>query len=461
MALGDSVQYAGEYKLVECTLFSSTGVRARLDSNVIQINIYENIFASAVMINLTVTDQNNMIINMPIVGQEFVSLKIETPGVGTIDYSENKLCVHKYTSREDIANGTQIYELSLVSPEALRNNRTRVSKSYTGTNSDIVTTILQDKTLLNTSKDIHVDETSRIRRFVAPNVRPNEFISYLTRESTSKSYGNSPHYFFYENSRGFQFRCLDSLYDQPAMGVFFGGENMDIEGENKRGNLEKDFQRMMAFAMTTSNDTLLASRGGMLSSNLIKYNIFHKNYEKYTFNYFDNFEDHSRIDENPIYNQTVIDESDNTIGDFPDANIQLHPTSFNGTNDAQFYDTDTGYSYSDNHAEEWILSRRSRMTELSSGGLRVNFQTHGYCNLAVGEKVQLTMPVTGKDHGNSKIDTFYQGDFLVTQLRHSFDQSERKHIMYISATKDSIPAEFTNVAKSTEPVGGKGLIKTY
>ena len=101
------------------------------------------------------------------------------------------------------------------------------------------------------------------------------------------------------------------------------------------------------------------------------------------------------------------------------------------------------------------------MTELSSGGLRVNFQTHGYCNLAVGEKVQLTMPVTGKDHGNSKIDTFYQGDFLVTQLRHSFDQSERKHIMYISATKDSIPTEFTNVAKSTEPVGGKGLIKTY
>ena len=81
-------------------------------------------------------------------------------------------------------------------------------------------------------------------------------------------------------------------------GVFFGGENMDIEGENKRGNLEKDFQRMMAFSMTTSNDTLLASRGGMLSSNLIKYNIFHKNYEKYTFNYFDNFEDHSRIDEN-------------------------------------------------------------------------------------------------------------------------------------------------------------------
>ena len=115
------------------------------------------------MINLTVTDQNNMIMNMPIVGQEFVSLKIETPGVGTIDYSENKLCVHKYTSREDIANGTQIYELSLVSPEALRNNRTRVSKSYTGTNSDIVTTISTLTTITATSTSSTVCMLVRIQ----------------------------------------------------------------------------------------------------------------------------------------------------------------------------------------------------------------------------------------------------------------------------------------------------------
>jgi len=461
MALGDSVQYAGEYKLVECTLFSSTGIRARLDSNVIQINIYENIFSSAILVNLTVTDQNNMIMNMPIVGQELVALKIETPGVGVIDYSENRLSVHKFTSREDIANGTQIYELSLISTEALRNNRTRLSKSFTGTNSDIVTNILQDANLLNSNKDIHVDETARIRKFVAPNVRPNEFISYLTREATSKKYGNSPHYLFYENSKGFQFRCLDSLYDEPSYGIHFGGENMNIEAENKRNNIEKDFQRMMAFSFTTSNDTLLASRGGMLSSKLTRYNIFHKNYTEHTFDYFENFKDHSRIDENPIYNQTVIDESNNTIGDFSDANINLHPTSFDGTNDAQNYNSETGYSYSDNHANEWLLSRRSRMTELTSGGMRVNYQVHGYCNLCVGNKVTLTLPVTGKDHGDSKIDTFYQGDFLVTQLRHSFDQSERKHVMYVSAIKDSMPAEFTNVAKSVEPIGGKGLIKKY
>ena len=39
-----SVQYAGEYKLLECKIMSSTGAVARLDSKVISFQIYENLF---------------------------------------------------------------------------------------------------------------------------------------------------------------------------------------------------------------------------------------------------------------------------------------------------------------------------------------------------------------------------------------------------------------------------------
>jgi len=329
-----------------------------------------------------------------------------------------------------------------------------VSKSFDGSFSDLVEDIFVSE--LKSTKILNIEETINSKRTVIPNIKPFDVIRHAMTQSISKE-NESASFLFYETKSGYNFRSLESLYAKnPVQDYNFFQAN--IKSDNKIG---KDYSRIRDYKILGSSDLLLGTRNGFFGSNLLVHDSYNKETIRYTFNYFDNFEDHSRIDENPIYNQTVIDESDNTIGDFPDANIQLHPTSFNGTNDAQFYDTDTGYSYSDNHAEEWILSRRSRMTELSSGGLRVNFQTHGYCNLAVGEKVQLTMPVTGKDHGSSKIDTFYQGDFLVTQLRHSFDQSERKHIMYISATKDSIPTEFTNVAKSTEPVGGKGLIKTY
>ena len=192
--------------------------------------------------------------------------------------------------------------------------------------SDIITTILRDEKLINTNKDIYVDKTSRIRKFVAPNVRPQDFINNLIKESTSETHGGSPHYFFYETTKGFNFRVLDSLYQEPFKGRFVASEAASIDGENKRNNIEKDFQRIIDFSIGTTNDTLLSSRGGMLSSKLTKYNIFHKNYNVYTFNYFDNFKDHSRIDKNPIYNQTTIDEKGNTLGDFTNAKVKLHPS---------------------------------------------------------------------------------------------------------------------------------------
>ena len=47
MATSDTVQYAGEYKLQSCRLDSSTGISARLDANVVEINIYENLFTNS------------------------------------------------------------------------------------------------------------------------------------------------------------------------------------------------------------------------------------------------------------------------------------------------------------------------------------------------------------------------------------------------------------------------------
>lgn len=458
MATGSTIQYAGEYKLQSCRLDSSTGMSARLDSNVTEINIYENLFTNSIEATLIIVDQNNMVMNMPIIGQEHIHLKIETPSIGVID---NIFSVYKIIARSDLTIGSQSYELQLISTETLRNNRTRVSKSYTGLTSDIVEKILRDDKLINTNKDIHIDETSKIRKFVAPNVRPKDFITNLTKESTSKQFGGSPHYFFYETARGFNFRVLDSLYAQPFKGKFVASEAASIEGEDKRGNIEKDFQRIIDFTIGTTNDTLLSSRGGMLSSNLIKYNIFNKNYEKHTYNYFDNFKDFDRIDENPIYNNTEIDEQGNTLGDFSNARVQLHPTSNDGTNDTQFYDSDTGYSYSDNNSQDWILSRRSRVLEMSSGGMRVNIKVKGYCNLCVGDKVNVTLPITGKDHGKSKIDTFYEGEFLITHLRHNFDQAERMHIMFLSLVKDSIPVSFKNILSGKEPLRSKGQTIQY
>jgi len=455
------VQYAGEYKLLECKLMSSTGAVARLDDKVISFQIYENMFSQSLIASLTIIDNTNMVMKMPIIGQEFVALRIETPDIGELNFTDNVFAVTGVKARQDVSNDTQLYDLNLVSTESLRNSRTRVSKSYSGSISQTVVNILRDENLIDTNKDVFVDPTSGSRKFVASNSRPYRFIRNITREAVSKVHGGSPHYYFFENCKGFQFRCLDGLYKSPSKGTFVA-DSESLSDTKNGDNIEKDYRRIISFAISRTNDTLITSMGGMLGSNLIKYNIFNKNYQEYDFNYFNNFNKHGRIDKNPIYNNTSIDRRSKTMGDFSSSRIHLHPTSNNGTHDTQFYDEDIGYNHADNSVEQWLQSLKSKNLELN-GGLNVQVKVHGYSELAAGDMVNLEFPITGTDHDNEQVDTIYKGNFLVTQLKHDFDQSERQHRILMSCVKDSTPFKFKNSKSSEEPRGkrGKNYVPSY
>ena len=82
--------------------------------------------------------------NFPIVGQEFLELKLRTPGfnnqVDIIDFVDNPLSVYKIQQRNDVAGDAKLYQLAFTSPELLKNYRTRLSQSYEGQTSDIVKT---------------------------------------------------------------------------------------------------------------------------------------------------------------------------------------------------------------------------------------------------------------------------------------------------------------------------------
>lgn len=99
--------------------------------------------------------------------------------------------------------------------------------------------------------------------------------------------------------------------------------------------------------------------------------------------------------------------------------------------------------------------------ELNSGGLQVQLKVHGYCNLAVGEKIDLSLPISGFDHKDTKDDEFYKGEFLITTLRHNFSQDDRRHTIFMNVVKDSTPATFNNISDSSEPVNTKSQIITY
>ena len=98
------LQYAGEYDLQTCEIISSAGVVAEISANIVEINIFESIFSSSITGNILFSDTNNLTDNLPLIGQEYISLKIVTPGLEStdrvIDFTKNVFCLYEVGVRQ-------------------------------------------------------------------------------------------------------------------------------------------------------------------------------------------------------------------------------------------------------------------------------------------------------------------------------------------------------------------------
>jgi hypothetical protein len=244
------------------------------------------------------------------------------------------------------------------------------------------------------------------------------------------------------------------MYAEGTKGDFNTGDLEFLEGNDTQPNPENVFQRVLEFQVNTSRDMLLNTRGGMLGSKFISHNLYHKNIKQNTFEYFDNFDEFPRMDENPIYNNSAIDEEDRTIGDFPDAKIFVHPASvINNRYDAQYDNPNNDYAYRTQGVFESLQKRNSKLLELNYG-VNVSMKITGNTTIAVGQLINLIVPVTGRTHDKEN-DQYMSGNYLITKLRHIFTQADKKHEIALNAVKDSLPKEFPINADSREPSGDK------
>ena len=88
-----------------------------------------------------------------------------------------------------------------------------------------------------------------------------------------------------------------------------------------------------------SSDLLLGTRGGFFGSNLLVHDSYNKEAIRYTFNYFDNFQEKEHIGyydggsgkSNPIFSQVQVDNDGNRISDFPNSRTHFHSTAIKNT----------------------------------------------------------------------------------------------------------------------------------
>ena len=188
------IKYAGEYDLKEMKILTSAGNILDVKNMVQAIEILESINSPAITGSLTIIDIDNILEFAPIIGQEYMSLIISTPSLekDQIDFGKNVFSIFKVLSKISAANNAQIFTLSFCSPELLRSNRTRVSKSYTDTIDKTVENVIRDTRYLNSKKKLFIEKTNGIRKVISPNLRPYTFINNLKEEALSEKHV-SPH----------------------------------------------------------------------------------------------------------------------------------------------------------------------------------------------------------------------------------------------------------------------------
>ena len=272
------LQYAGEFLIDECSIISTTGNQFDLTDIVETINFYEHIYSNTITGSIIIKDTTNIVMNLPIIGEERLLLKLLTPQTSpkpetTIDYTLTPLLIHKINTQEGVGENAQIVSLQFCSIETFRNQTSRVSQSYKGTTTDIVEKILRDEFYLRSKKKLYKETSANLAKVVFPNYRPFKCIQYLTTISNSASNNSSPSYLFFETTKGYHFRTFDGLCKEPIK--FYFREHIGSElNESKATDAKLTMETLVKFQRVQKKDTMNNINNGMISSKLITHDVY-------------------------------------------------------------------------------------------------------------------------------------------------------------------------------------------
>ena len=472
--MAKGLQTAGEFIIEELKLVTTSGLEVDLTTSVIGLTLFEDIFSMTISGTVAIADSVNLASYGPLLGQEYLHLKISTPTFkdesAVIDFSKNAFLVHSISNREKITDGVQGFTLSFVSQELVRNQRLKVTQSLTDTWSNIVKKMLTDSSYIDTKKKIDLESTAGIKKFVAPNIRPLDIVVMGMKQAVSEFKGE-PTYLFYETLKGFNFRTLASLYNNAPQLEYIAvvpGSNPVSLGVNY--NPLTELRTVLSYEIVSNNDSIANYRTGMFGSKLITHDIISKSYETKTYNYHDTWETESHIvsgvtegkPDHPLVSHLTITEEGLRVSDFP-ARTFLMPTSLSGGVDSQHTTENNTNPYMAYDPHKWLQRRNSQMIQLENA-LQVNIMTHGNTLINAGDKVILNLPYTAsvKPAGNEKFDRFYKGPFLIKRIRHDFimNSSPKRHRMYMNLVKDSLEEELDDVGP-IEPSAEAAVIEEY
>tara|TARA_R110002074_G_scaffold121835_2_gene256299 strand:+ start:459 stop:1784 length:1326 start_codon:yes stop_codon:yes gene_type:complete len=422
----------GEFNILQCDLVLASGKVVGLKASVMGLTIFEGLDSLTVSGTITIQDAFNLASFGPIIGQEYLRLKISTPnfsgGENTIDFSSNPFVVTSVDDRVEIGNGVQATTMAFCSREFMINQRVRVRRNLIGSYSDIVKTMIEKD--LDSGKELYIEPSGEKKKIIAPNNTPFDIVRMSMKNAVSEK-DNQPTYLFWETTSRFNFRTLGEMYSQTPVMTY----EKTISGTRTQDGARDILSELGAienYRIANSPDTMWNYSKGIFSSELIVHDIISKSYQKHIYNYSESFSKNKHLGKEPI---AVNDPDGVSVSSFPSRQY-LKPT-VGITTDESYQDEFYQNSFASNNLG--LMQSRKSQFGMLEGGLQLNIDVVGTTLVKAGDIVNIKIPSVSavKTPQNETTDMLYNGNFLIRNLRHDFDIINTKHTMSMNVTKDS------------------------
>ena len=486
-------RYPGDFRSGEIILYGYNGTQFDISGLTAVVNVYQGLDSPFLSGNILFFDTMGIQSSLPIIGNEHLEFKFRNPidaaGDEELNATNHRFKVYEKRSVKTQQN-VQAIALFFTSIESVRNERVRVSKSLEGSYAEMVDKLVKsDKELLNTKKDLFIDPTLGNYKYTFPNVRPLDGVRMMTDLAEPVNF-KTPHYMFYENNRGFHFRCLESLFREGADTTqnrkfvayidLLSAFNPNFSPPD--GEADSIVTKPYSFAFDPSYNILKNTRKGMFGSMTYAHDLIDKKFIKSKLSYTNYYEQALHIDAPTGAGNTYQGIMPPGPADFDD-DYTVDDKSYGSTNKQQINrlhaskltkaSSADNRKYMDdyfarvfvepatrsNHAfnsqgtdSDPRMTAKQNLSEATRDYFSMDIDLPGNCTYNVGDLVWCEVPsynasemtTDSKVMRSDVIDPFLTGRYLISKLHHQFDMIDQKHTTAVTVVRNVFANDLPN-----------------
>lgn len=447
------VQKAGDVEILDVKLITTANIVIDLIEFLAELNIYEDMFANSMHGNMMIVDARNLIEKGPIIGEEYLIVKVRTPSFTEV--ISKTFRVYRVSDRTIIRDNTmQSFILHFTSVELFNDVLIPLHVPFEGKIVDVVSAIYTNYIMEKRQYDVGVNEdTLNVKesvspliilgaiynsvKFVSPGWTPFKCINWLASKSIPL-FSTAKNFLFFESNKAFYFGSVEVILKNAHDKKNYIG-NYTISASNIRNgepvpDINREYFLAKDVSMAQTTDYIKNYTNGYLANRLITLDVHNKEYKNIDYDHVKNFKNQKHTSPNPkaIFSDNALRNSLTSVDFYP-------------VNDYLFSkETKTGDKVTSTNFKENISTkmgeihgnRKSSLLELSN--LKLNMTVPGRTDIEVGRVLYFNYPILGEKESPDETsnDKYYSGYYLVTAIHHTINKS--KHMMTMECVKDCL-----------------------